>query len=142
MKKHIGVELRSLSHLIMRQIEKDPRKQAIDAITGTNGWIIGYLLEQEGQAVYQKDLEAEFGITRSTASKVVILMEKKGLIVRKSVAHDARLKKLELTPRAKELGEIMKTHQEQTEHRLMRGFSEEETATLFCYIQRMKENMS
>ena len=34
--------------------------------------------------IYQKDIEAHFGITRATASKVITLMEKKGLIQRVS----------------------------------------------------------
>ena len=103
-KRYVGRELRVLDNLIKRFIDNQMNSTKINRITGSNGWIIGYLRDHSSRPVYQKDLEAEFNITRSTASKVVNLMEEKGLIRRESVPEDARLKKLTLTPKAVELG--------------------------------------
>ena len=74
---HIGREIRSLNNAIRREVDSSPVKRKIDDITGTNGWIIGYISRNSGRDIYQRDIEKEFGITRSTASKVLILMEKK-----------------------------------------------------------------
>ena len=92
--------------------------------------------------MYQKDLEAEFNITRSTASKVVNLMEEKGLIRRESVPEDARLKKLTLTPKAVELGKEMERNREIVEARIVKGFTEEELEQFYSYIERIKKNVS
>ena len=52
--------------------------------------------------VFQKDLEAEFQMARSTASGILQSMEKKQLIIRESIPRDARLKRLVLTPKGME----------------------------------------
>lgn len=140
-RKPIGFELRSLNNLVMRKIKNSYEKGQIDSITGTNGWIIGYLAENADKEIYQKDLEEQFSITRSTASKVLILMEKKGLIERSGVAHDARLKKLTLTEKARKITELMIANASQFENTLTKGFTEEELEYLYNLIQRMKNNI-
>ena len=62
----IGFEIRSLYNLIMRTIEKVFDGKEADGITATNGWIIGFLAANPDREIYQRDLEAEFSITRST----------------------------------------------------------------------------
>lgn len=42
--------------------------------------------------IFQKDLETEFCIGRSTVTNILNLMEKKGFVRRESVSYDARLK--------------------------------------------------
>ena len=96
-KRYIGIEIRALDNQIKRLIDSKIQKSAFCRLTGSNGWIIDYIRKKSPKPVYQKDLEAEFNITRSTASKVLNLMEEKGFIVRESVPEDARLKKLVLT---------------------------------------------
>ncbi len=135
----IGIELRYLNNLIRRYVNNNLNKRLIDSVTGTNGWIIGYIAEHGD--VYQKDLEAEFGITRSTASKVVSLMVQKGLIEHKSVPQDARLKKLVLTDKAIELSKLMQQDHEAIERTLKKGFTEEELDQLHTYMERMKQNI-
>lgn len=139
--RKIGIEIRSLNNLIMRFVENSAAKRELDAITGTNGWIIGFLADQHGQAVFQRDLEKEFGITRSTASKVVDLMVKKGLVERHSVAYDARLRQLVLTDKAWALAQVMHQEGDALEKRLLSGFEEAEIVQLMDFIQRMKQNM-
>lgn len=139
--KLIGMELRSLNNLIMRYIENSAIKKQVDKITGTNGWIIGYIAEHSAQDIYQKDLEKRFSITRSTASKVLTLMERKGLIERKSVPQDARLRKIVLTQRAWDVSEMMTRDANHLEEILLSGFAEEELSALFCYIEKMKCNV-
>ncbi|MCQ2483912.1 MAG: MarR family winged helix-turn-helix transcriptional regulator [Clostridia bacterium] len=137
----IHVELRSLSHRIHRFFQNSPNKRAVDSVTGTNGWIIGYLADHEGRDVFQKDIEKEFDITRSTASKVIDLMEQKGLVERQTVPHDARLRKLVLTEKSRQLVNLICIDKENLEKTLTKGFSDEEKATLTEYILRMRNNL-
>lgn len=140
-KKSVVMELRRLNHLIRRYFENSPVKKQVDKITGTNGWIIGYIAEHPDKEIYQKDLEEQFSITRSTASKVLSLMEKKGLIQRQNVAHDARLRKIVLTQKALDISEMMANEGKQFEETLIKGFTDEEFDNLFYYIQKMKDNI-
>ena len=140
-RKRIGVEIRILNNLIRRSVENAPNKKMIDEVTGTNGWIIGYLSDHKDQDVFQRDFEEEFGMTRSTASKVVNLMEKKGLVTRCSVPGDARLKKLEMTPRAEEINNLMLEDFRGIESTLLDGFSDEELAIFYDILHRMQNNL-
>ncbi|WP_444641710.1 MarR family winged helix-turn-helix transcriptional regulator [Caproiciproducens sp. R1] len=141
-KMRIGLELRSLNNMIRRYFEFSSHKNEIETITGNNGWIIGYLADNPDKDIYQKDLEDHFTITRSTASKVLSLMEQKGLIQRQAVAQDARLKKLVLTEKAWKIKGLMREDAERMERTLTNGFTEEEVETLYSYLQRMRTNIS
>lgn len=140
-KKRVGRKLRILNNLLRRHIDNSCTKKKIDDMTGTNGWIIAYIDRNSDKPVYQRDLEREFGITRSTASKVVILMEKKGFISHEAAEHDARLKRLVLTERSREIVSMMDADAKKTEKKLTAGFSDGELAALRGYLDRMIENM-
>lgn len=139
--KPIGLQLRQLNNLITRYMDRSPVKQQVNKITGTNGWIIGYIAKHSEKDLFQKDLEHRFGITRSTASKVLTLMEHKDLITRQSVPYDARLKKITLTQKALDIHEMARADGELFEKTLTEGFSDEELDTLQNYLERMKRNM-
>ncbi len=140
-KKLLSDEFRSLSRRIHRFIENSPNKKKFDSVTGTNGWIIAYISCNKDRDVFQKDIEKAFDVTRSTASKVIDLMEKKGLVERQRVEQDARLRKLVLTQKAQKLAELFEDDRDILEQTLTVGFTEEEINTLFDYIARMKNNL-
>ena len=144
MERYIGAELRRLSNLSCRYFERQAGKRQTEAITGTNGWIIGYIgrREERGEVVYQHDLESRFGITRSTASKVVSLMAQKGLVEQLSVEGDRRKKQLRLTRKAREVTQMMNEDRRHFEQMLRRGFSAEELETLFSFLDRLHANLS
>lgn len=133
--------MRSLSHRIHRFFQNSPNKKTVETITGTNGWIIGYLADRQDKDVFQKDIEREFDITRSTASKVIDLMEQKGLVERQKVASDARLRKLVLTEKSLQLAELIAEDKKHLDEVLMRNFSEEEKEKLTEFITRMRKNL-
>lgn len=145
MEEKIGIELRRLNNAVRRYFERSSTVlKELDNLTCSNKWIMGYFFdeEQKGRDVFQRDLEENFGITRSTVSKVLALLEKKGLISRESVSHDARLKKIVLTEKSREIERTMRCEGEEMEEHLTSGFSPEELKALFGYLERMKENMS
>ena len=138
----IGHEIRTLSNSLRRFIDNSPVKRKVDDITGTNARIIGFLADRADRDIYQRDIEKEFAITRSTASKVLMLMEKKGLIERLAVEHDARLKKIVMTEKSKELAKMMCLDRLETEKVLTKDFTPEEIQQLRGYIERMKKNLA
>lgn len=138
----VGLEIRSLNNMIRRYFEFSSHRKEIDTITGNNGWIIGFLAKNSGRDIFQRDLEEHFTITRSTASKVLSLMEQKGLIRRQAVAQDARLKKIVLTEKAEQVKELMSEDAERMERVLVRGFTGEEKKILLSYLGRMKDNIA
>ena len=121
--------------------EKDPMLRELEGMTGKNMWIIGYLHHHQDRPVYQKDIEKAFNVTRSTASKVLTLMEKKGFIVRCMVEEDARLRQILLTDAAREIADQMEENRRTMEARLTRGFSEEEKDRLCEYLWRILDNL-
>ena len=141
-KTNLGKALHRLDVNIGRILCQNISDSGMEEVSGTNGRIIRFLNENEGRDIYQRDLEKEFGITRSTASRVLTLMEHKGLIIRSGVSHDARLKKLTLTEKARGYGKAMHNHADQMNRLLLNGFTKEETAQLLEYIARMQQNIT
>ena len=96
-KRKIGHELRTLDNMMSRNLMAAARERGVDELTAMHGWILGYLCRNEHKDIFQKDIEAEFKICRSTVTNILQLMERKGYIERRSVPQDARLKQLVLT---------------------------------------------
>lgn len=99
-KRSLGMTLCLLGNAIKRKTDECVASSVPCAATRTHSWIIGYLADHRGEDVFQRDIESALGIRRSTATGILQLMEKNGLITREPVEHDARLKKLILTPAA------------------------------------------
>ncbi|MGN1144629.1 MAG: MarR family winged helix-turn-helix transcriptional regulator, partial [Anaerovoracaceae bacterium] len=114
----------------------------VEGMTGKNGWIIGFLAKHSGSPVYQKDLEKEFNVTRSTASKVITLMEKKGFVARRGVENDARLKEIVLTEKGRMLACRMQQDIMDMEEKLTAGFTWEEKEQLINYLMRIYCNLN
>ncbi|MBQ2288417.1 MAG: MarR family transcriptional regulator [Lachnospiraceae bacterium] len=123
----ISFQLHNLSHLLKRRMEHSLTCCHIDdTVSRNNGWILGYLAHHPDQNVFQKDIENAFCVRRSTVSKVIRLMETKGLIRRESVPNDARLKKLVLTPDGMELHKAIEQQIIDTENLLRQSITDEE----------------
>lgn len=139
-KKDIGRQLVSLNHLIKRELENEASTELV-RISAANGYILFYLHDNKDNDVFQKDLEGYFSITRSTASKVLSLMEAKELIERSAVAGDARLKRITITDKGEEMRNVLIDSRLRMEEKLSKGFTDEEITILYGYLQRMKDNM-
>lgn len=141
--KEIGLEIKILSNLINRAISEKITESGIDDITGLHALIIGFIYHrsQLSEVVYQRDIEMEFNIRRSTVTGVLQLMEKNGLIKREPVEHDARMKKINLTPKAVKMHEIISKTIVKIENRLREGLTEDETKAFFDTIKKIKKNI-
>ncbi len=140
MEQRIGLRICCLANKIKRSTGNIDAIVKLDKFTGTNGFIVRYI-EKSKVPVYQKDIEKQFGITRSTASRVISLMEKKGILERKTVDSDARLKQLCLTPKSVELNREVVTGLAEFETKLMEGFTKEELDMLNVLLNKLERNL-
>lgn len=140
-KRKIGYELRTLDNMLSRNLMAAARERGVDELTAMHGWILGYLCRNEHKDIFQKDIEAEFKICRSTVTNILKLMEKKGYIKRESVPYDARLKKLVLTDTGRELHEKTKDMIDMLEEQTVERISKEDLDTFYRVIDQVKNNV-
>ena len=131
---HIGFENKRLEN------EIHSRMTAYRAAM-MQSWIIRFLYEHSEEDIYQRDIEAEFSIARSTATGILKLMEKRGYIRRVSVERDARLKKLELTEVGIRMQEGTIRNINRLESTLRQGISDEDLEVFFRVIRKMRSNI-
>lgn len=137
---HIGRLLTSLAHNINRKIGKDLAEYDITTIQGK---ILGFLYVHSGKKdIFQKNIEEEFNIRRSSVTSVLQLMEKNGYIQRVSVVEDARLKKIVLTERGVDTYNKVYNSILKVERSLVEELSEEERDTLISLIGRLSKKVA
>ena len=124
--RHLGLEVHRLEKLMARQRGYSAAHQDADRQTGMHGYLLRYLYENQERDVFQRDIEKAFSISRSSVTVTLQLMEKNGLIRRESVAQDARLKRIVLTQKARDLHRQIEADILAFESNLARGISEEE----------------
>ena len=140
---NVGYKLRLLHNQIHNRMEyqKSQNEYECSDLTRMQRFTIGYMYRNRDRYIYQRDLEAEFAISRATASNMLSVMERKGLIKRESVEHDARLKKLVLTEQAMKMNQRIEQDMWETERLLTKGMSESDRQNLHQYLDLMIQNM-
>ncbi len=138
--KRVGAEVKQISNLIHRRILSGQSSEE-DAVAGSGGWILGYLDRHNDEDVFQRDLEEKFCMRRATVSKMIQLMEQKGLIERQSVAHDARLKKLILTEKGRARNQEMIAEFDRLEREMTEGIPPEKLSTFFEVCGMLRANL-
>ena len=140
-KRRIAFVLRAIHNqikLIIRytlpKCEKGPKSQL-------QGGILGYLYYHQEQPVYQRDLEKEFRISRATATNTLQVMEREGLIMRRALDRDARLKRIQMTEEAVQGHRRMEAHMEMMESCITKGMSAEEVEQLSRLLGMVMKNL-
>lgn len=139
----VSLQIKKLDNQILRRIHSLYDRRKLQECTLQNMWVTDFLFhkEQQEEPVFQRDVEEEFAINRATASKMLALMEEKGLIRRVSDARDGRRKELRLEPAGRELQQRYSTIREELEQQLVSGFSPEELDQLRRFLARMQANL-
>ena len=138
-KEHIGKEILILANRIHRTISKESAKYGL---TGIQSRIIGFIYrEADKKDIFQKDIEEEFDIRRSSVTSVLQLMEKNGYIKRESVAEDARLKKIILTEKAMEIQKNVYAFILKFEESLNDELSDDEKSMLLNLVGRLSKKI-
>ena len=133
--RHIGRKVNILSHKITRRID---RVASNYGVTAGQAKIIGFIyFKSDGVDVFQKDIEEEFDIRRSSVTSVLNLMEKNNLIKRVTVEEDGRLKKIVLTDKAIEIHKSINSEIEKVENIFAEVLSPEELNDFSEIIERL-----
>jgi DNA-binding MarR family transcriptional regulator len=140
MEKRIGLALRILSNQIGREIERQISFRLPETVTGLQGHVIGFIRSKGGE-IFQRDIEAEYDIRRSTATGMLKLMEKNGLLTRQPVPYDARLKKIVLTDKALGIHDQIMSEINRIEKQLIDSLTEDELNSFFSILQKISKNV-
>lgn len=125
MDRNIGRMVKIASNQLSREFDQFAKPYDL---TGMQMSIIDFLSHDWKEEYYQRDIEKEFNIQRSTTTVLLQRMEKKGLIYRQVSEKDARQKSVHLTEKAEALVDACQTYFASKEATLESLFSEEEIA--------------
>ena len=137
----IPAQLHRVDNLIFRRLNQFSRANGVEQTTPMHGWIIEYLYRHRDEPVFQRDIEREFSITRSTVTNILQLMERKGYIQRLSVPQDARLKRLVLTEKGACIREKTMQALHQTDEFVESLLTPEENAELLRLLNKLRKGL-
>lgn len=139
-KKRIGFELKKITTRMKRILDLQCADSR-EPITGVQGWIVAYVCNNPDRDVFQRDIEEMFRIRRSTATGILNGMQAAGLISRRAVDYDARLKKIVPTEKAVILHEKAKKALDEFESNLKKNIPEGKLAVFFEVLARIGRNL-
>ncbi|AMC94113.1 hypothetical protein AOC36_08965 [Erysipelothrix larvae] len=139
MDRKIGYEIREFQQLLNRRIEAQ-REASEVSLTHTQTRIVLFISKQKGP-VFQRDIEKELSVRRSTATEMLNVLERDSIIERKRVDFDARLKEVVLTEKAKSFITAMKKDIQGTEALLRKNVDPNDLDVFFNVLDQIRENL-
>ena len=139
---HLGSDIHCVSLAIRRALDTAIAARVSPELTGARGMVLGYIAHRTGQGepVYQRDIEERFHIRRSSVTALLKAMEQDGFVTRTSVARDARLKSLALTPKGQACYQGIRTCIADFEDSLHAGLTPEQLAGLTGALRCLLHN--
>lgn len=138
--RHLGFLAKALSNEIRRTLDGTIAKDGETPLTGMQRGVLGFVGDRD-EDVYQRDIEEHFHIRRSTVTGILQNMERNGWIERVPVAHDARLKKIVPTDKARDNRAQAEVQIERLERKLREGIPDRDIETFRRVVYRMIENL-
>ncbi len=127
----------SVAYFVVKKIAEIQRKIYPENFSSEYAYIISYLCDNEDKNIFQRDIEREFHIGRSTVSNALKVLEKEGLVERKSVIIDARLKMVRATRGAKMINDACKKEIENFVSDFFSDVDEKDYEILLSVISRL-----
>ena len=126
----VGKIINRISHQLKRRMNCHEEE---DSLTNMQRHVLHYILLQSmSRDIYQKDVEAEFQIRRSTATGILQSFKKKtDLFCGKAEDRDARLKKIVPTEKAEKVREHVLMNIDRTEKIIHQGIPDEKNGGLY-----------
>lgn len=140
--KHLSFEVRKLSNVIKRMIDNSISQHSLDVPTGIQSWVLRYINKNNDKDIFQGNIEKHFSIRRSTATTMLQTMEKKGLITREPVEHDARLKKICLTKKAIDINKTITLEIIRINEILTKDLTEKQLDAFYSTIDKIHSNIN
>ena len=140
-RRHIGAAFKSIAHRIDRIMNNIPAIRDNGKLTSIQVWILNFLFRNEGKDMFQRDVEREFHIRRSTATEILTAMERNDLIRRERTDYDARLKKIVPTEKAEKVREHVLMNIDRTEKIIRQGIPDEKMAVCIETLELISANL-
>lgn len=137
----VGFMIHKLDMGVKRVLDARMKAAGYDEVTLMHGWILKYLYDNRDREVFQRDIEKQFSIGRSTVTTIIQLMEKRDLIRRESVEQDARLKKVLLTEKGFKHHDLVEESIYGIHKQIMTNITDEEKRIFLDIVQRMDANL-
>lgn len=139
--RDVGRLINKLSHQLKRRMCIQEEEDTLT--TNMQRLVLHYILFQSlKQDIYQKDVEKEFQIRRSTATGTLQILEKNGFITREPEKKDARLKRLVPTEKAKGVRQHILENIRYIEALLAKDIPREKLEVCTEVLELMSENLS
>ncbi len=138
MTENIGRQLKIASTQLTKQFDKFAIQYDLTSMQMS---VIDFLTLFKNQEMFQKDIEHEFNIRRSTASTLLKRMEDKGLVRRVESSKDARQKQVILTDLAVQYEDDIQKFMVETQQKIHSFLSDEEYAALESSLDKIIKHM-
>ncbi|KOY77760.1 MarR family winged helix-turn-helix transcriptional regulator [Apilactobacillus kunkeei] len=138
MTENIGRQLKIASTQLTKQFDKFAIQYDLTSMQMS---VIDFLTLFKDQEMFQKDIEHEFNIRRSTASTLLKRMEDKGLVRRVESNKDARQKQVILTDLAVQYEDDIQKFMVETQQQIHSFLSDEEYAALESSLDKIIKHM-
>ncbi|MCD8249430.1 MAG: MarR family transcriptional regulator [Lachnospiraceae bacterium] len=131
---------------LIKHIDTKMTKQANErfdmyGVTFRQVRLLMLLLQKGSEAVPLKFLEKNFEVAQSTASGLVVRLEKKGLVQGYVPADDKRQKVVRLTEKGKELCISIEEDMREGERVLLQSLDEKERMQFYSLLRKVNDSM-
>lgn len=141
-KNKLGLHISKINHIISRKMDSAVINAIDDNLTVSQAYVIDFIsMKGENQEIFQKDLEKEFDLKRSSISLMLNNMEKSDLIKRVPVAEDGRLKKIILTNKSKKLYKEISMAIDSIENKLCESITSQEMKVFKTVLDKIRNNL-
>ncbi|MCY8235526.1 MarR family winged helix-turn-helix transcriptional regulator [Priestia endophytica] len=133
---HIGYLIQQISHLV---IQLHNEKLEREGVTSSQERLLTLLYIKNGAT--QSELQQDLLIKPSSVTKLVDVLEHKGLVTRMSGDKDARVKRIHLTEKGKFLEEQLWFIKNEMEAQIGKSLSEEQHSSLIHLLNVVKKDL-
>lgn len=144
--RYIIYKIKELDKAILRNVrlpdmEFADKFQISNNSTPTQMKVLGYMIDNYGKEIYQKDLEEKLDLSRATISDVLKRMENNGLITRLQNENDVRSKRIILSDGANKVFEKGIERIDYIEKKAIKDISQGDLEVFIKVINKMIKNI-
>lgn len=133
---HVGYLIQQISHLLEQLLNKN---LANEDLSVSHARVIYLLYKNDGMT--QSELQQDLLIKASSITKLIDVLEEKGLVKREACNEDARVRRIYLTEEGRKKEEKLCKIKEDTEAKLLSTLSENERKELIRFLKLIKTTL-
>ena len=138
----VGFAVHDLSKRFKTFLQNLNEEEGADPAAVSHGWLIGYLYDNRDKVIYQRDLEEQLHLAKSSIATILQTLEQAGYIRRETPPHDARQKQVILTPEGREFDQRMRRRIMASEKQVRKDIPAEDMEVFFRVLRKMAGNLS